>query len=87
MGRVEIDPFDTTKWRSSGWKSRAVLRLIDAGNAAYCARCDELIKFRAKIKAYQVVCNVYTRGRWDRVEHFHPECYQTVGSPYGEPQS
>jgi hypothetical protein len=85
MASVEVDPFDTTKWSTTGWQSRAVLRLIDAGNAAYCARCDELIKFRAKVKAYQVICNVYLDGRWDRVEHYHPECYQSSRSPYGPP--
>ena len=66
------------------WQSRAVLRTIDAGNSAYCAHCDELIKFRAKIRAQQVICNVYVKNKWDRVEHFHPECYEEADSPYGE---
>jgi hypothetical protein len=24
---------------------------------------------------------------WDRVEHFHADCYVEAGSPYGEPSS
>ena len=85
MGKVEVDPFDVSQWNHAGFKSRSVERMIDAGNSAYCARCDELIKFRAKVKAYQVICNVYVGGRWDRVEHYHPDCYAEAGSPYGEP--
>ena len=61
------------------------MRPVDAGNSAYCAHCGELIKFRAKIKARQVICNVYVKGVWDRVEHFHEECYTKAKAPYGEP--
>ena len=68
---------------SKKWKSRAALRSIDAGNSAYCSHCDELIKFRAKIRAYQVICNVYVKNKWDRVEHFHQECYGSADEPYG----
>ncbi|HEC10835.1 MAG TPA: hypothetical protein ENI86_14905 [Acidimicrobiales bacterium] len=67
------------------WQSRAVIRSIDAGNSAYCAHCDELIKFRAKVRAQQVICNVYVKGKWDRVEHFHLECYTLADSPFGVP--
>lgn len=72
------------KQQAKKWKSRAVVRTIDAGNSAYCSHCDELIKFRAKVRAYQVICNVYVKGKWDRVEHFHQECYDKAGEPYGE---
>ncbi len=68
------------------WTSRAVCRTVDAGNSAYCAVCDELIKFRARIRAEQIICNVYVKNRWDRVEHYHPDCYEGAGSPYGEPK-
>ncbi len=68
------------------WNSRAVSRTVDAGNSAYCAVCDELIKFRARIRAEQIICNVYVKNRWDRVEHYHPACYEEAGSPYGEPK-
>ncbi len=68
------------------WKSRAVSRTVDAGNSAYCAVCDELIKFRARIRAEQIICNVYVKNRWDRVEHYHPECYADADAPYGEPK-
>jgi hypothetical protein len=66
-------------------RSRAVVRAIEAGSSAECSTCGERVKFQAKIKAQQVICNVYVRGRWDRVEHFHLECYQQTGEPYGEP--
>jgi hypothetical protein len=65
------------------WKSRAVLRNIEAGNSAVCAHCDEPVKFKAKTRGQQVICNVYVSGRWDRVEHFHLECYVEAGEPYG----
>ena len=74
-----------TKSAAAKLKSRAVLRPVDAGNSAYCAHCGDLIKFRAKIKARQVICNVYLKSTWDRVEHFHEECYDKANAPYGEP--
>ena len=64
-------------------RSRAVVRSIEAGSSAECACCGERVKFQAKVKAQQVICNVYVRGRWDRVEHYHAECYDTAGEPYG----
>lgn len=67
------------------WKSRAVHRLIEAGSAVTCEGCGEHIKFRAKVRAKQVICNVYVKGVWQRVEHFHDECYTRAGTPYGEP--
>ena len=50
-----------------------------------CTTCDEQVKFKAKVKMQQVICNVYVNGKWDRVEHYHFECYETAGAPYGEP--
>jgi hypothetical protein len=66
-------------------RSRAALRSIEAGSSAICVSCDEQVKFKAKVKLQQVICNVYVDGRWDRVEHYHAECYTTAGEPYGEP--
>ena len=71
----------------SAWKSRAVLRSIEAGNFAECAHCGERVKFQAKVRKQQVICNVYVGGRWDRVEHFHAECYDAGGEPYGTPSA
>jgi hypothetical protein len=65
--------------------SRSALRRVEPGNLALCAVCDEQVKFAAKITRMQVIANVYVDGRWDRVEHFHEECYEVAGSPYGEP--
>ena len=69
--------------RTQRWTSRAVLRTIDAGNSAYCSHCEDLIKFRAKIRAQQVICNVYVKNQWDRVEHFHSDCYEKAEEPFG----
>ncbi len=63
--------------------SRAVTRLIEAGNSAVCTACGRPVKFSAKARLYQVIANVYVDNVWDRVEHFHSDCYETVGRPYG----
>lgn len=68
------------------WKSRAVLRRIEAGSAVSCERCDDQIKFSAKNRANQVICNVYRKGAWVRVEHYHEACYREADQPYGEPE-
>lgn len=67
-------------------KSRAVLREIEAGTTVDCVYCGERIKFRARLKLRQVICNIYYRGVWRRVEHFHAECYEAAGSPHGVPE-
>ena len=65
--------------------SRAVQRRVEAGCSAMCASCDLQIKFAARQNRQQVIANVYVDGRWDRVEHFHLECYVEAGEPYGTP--
>jgi hypothetical protein len=69
------------------WVSRAVLRPIEPGNFVECVHCGERVKFQARQRKLQVICNVYDDGHWERVEHFHDECYVDAGSPYGSPQS
>jgi hypothetical protein len=64
--------------------TRAVIRLIEAGSSTTCVVCREMVKFSAKQKRLQVICNVYVEGRWNRVEHFHHECYVAAGHPHGE---
>jgi hypothetical protein len=71
--------------KTESFQSRAVLRTIEAGSSAMCVTCDQQVKFKAKIKAQQVICNVYVDGKWDRVEHYHLECYTETGEPYGIP--
>jgi len=66
--------------------SRAVLRRVEAGSMALCAHCGEQVKFAAKVHRFQAIANVYVDGRWDRVEHFHEECYEVAGEPYGPAQ-
>ena len=72
-----------TKKSTPGFSSRAVVRTIEAGSSAECAHCGERVKFQAKIRGQQVICNVYVDGKWNRVEHFHAECYEEADAPYG----
>ena len=66
-------------------ESRAVLRTVAAGSTVVCSRCDHQIKFAAKTPSRQVIANVYVDGVWKQVEHFHAECYDEAGQPYGPP--
>jgi hypothetical protein len=77
----------TTQRRPSKAKlqSRAVVRDVEAGSSVDCIHCGERVKFQAKVRNKQVICNVYIKGTWDRVEHYHAECYELAGSPFGEP--
>jgi hypothetical protein len=77
----------TTVASKTKWSSRAVLRLIEPGSQVDCAHCGQRVKFQARLRLQQVICNVYLKNAWDRVEHFHAECYEEAGSPYGEPVS
>ncbi len=65
-------------------QSRAVLRDVEPGSTVECIHCGERVKFQAKVRHKQVICNVYVQGRWDRVEHFHSECYEQAGEPHGD---
>ena len=66
-------------------KSRAAERLVEPGNSAVCARCKSPVKFVARVQHRQVIANVYVGETWDRVEHFHYDCYLEADQPYGEP--
>jgi hypothetical protein len=63
--------------------TRAVLRRIEPGEHVICPHCGERVKFRAKRRSNKVICNVYVRGKWDRVEHYHDTCYKAAGEPHG----
>ncbi|HEY2302171.1 MAG TPA: hypothetical protein VGH66_09770 [Acidimicrobiales bacterium] len=65
--------------------SRAVVRPVDPGNSASCARCGAPVKFVARAQLRQVIANVYNDGAWERVEHYHEDCYEEAGQPYGAP--
>ncbi|MDQ2679134.1 MAG: hypothetical protein M3Y51_10365 [Actinomycetota bacterium] len=60
-----------------------MLRDVEPGSTVDCTLCGERVKFQAKIRHKQVICNVYEEGRWTRVEHFHPDCYEQTGEPHG----
>lgn len=54
-----------------------------------CNGCKKYFVWRAKKKQHVVVANVYKRPRgakprWDRVELWHPDCYEDAGSPHGD---
>jgi hypothetical protein len=70
--------------RPPKWTSRAVIRDVEAGSSVDCAFCGERVKFQAKVRNRQTICNVYENGQWDRVEHFHSECYEKAGNPHGD---
>lgn len=63
--------------------SRAVLRDIEPGSLADCVYCSERLKFQAKVRPKQVICNVYEDGRWNRVEYYHVHCYEEAARPHG----
>ena len=67
-------------------ESRAVERSIEPGNSAVCPVCGETVKFKARTQGRQVIANIYVNDVWDRVEHYHVECYTEAGQPFGEPQ-
>lgn len=60
-----------------------VLRTVEPGSSVVCAFCGSPIKFSARTKPRQVIANVYEDGTWCRVEHYHAECYEEAGAPYG----
>ena len=65
--------------------SRSVTRLVNPGSQVDCMHCDERIKFQAKMRHQEVICNVYEKSKWLRVEHFHSDCYDKAGQPFGKP--
>lgn len=66
--------------------TRAVVRACEAGVMTDCAGgCGQAVKFVAIKKVRKVICNVYESGKWDRVEIWHPECYESAGMPHGDP--
>lgn len=71
--------------KSNGFASRAVSRSVEPGSFDLCAGCGLQVKFRAKVRQSQVVANVYVDSVWNRVEHYHGDCYEQAGLPYGPP--
>jgi hypothetical protein len=73
--------------KTNALKSRAVERIVEPGNSATCVRCGAPIKFVARIQHRQVIANVYVDGTWNRVEHYHSDCYVQAEHPYGPPSA
>lgn len=73
----------STSKTSTKWQSRAVRRLVEVGSWISCVHCAEPIKFAARERRAQAICNIYENDAWQRVEHYHAECYVEAGDPYG----
>ena len=65
--------------------SRSVTRLVEPGSQVDCMHCGERVKFQAKMRHQQVICNVYEKHQWVRVDHYHADCYKLAKQPYGKP--
>ncbi len=50
-----------------------------------CVHCRAQVKFAARVQLKQVIANVYDKGVWQRVEHYHADCYEQAEKPYGVP--
>lgn len=62
------------------------MREVEAGSTVDCVFCRERVRFQAKARNRQAICNVYDNGQWLRVEHYHEACYDDAGRPYGDPE-
>lgn len=71
--------------KATNWKSRAAIRLVEPGSSVDCELCGERVKFQARMRHQQVICNIYTKGVWERVDHYHAPCYNDAGKPFGKP--
>lgn len=68
-------------------RSRAVVRFVEPGSMVTCAACGAPVKFSARAKVKQVICNVYEDDRWTCVQHYHLDCYDIAGEPHGAADS
>jgi hypothetical protein len=83
MGSTTTAPSTTAPSSTTTTRSRAVLRDVEPGSTVECVLCGERVKFQAKVRHKQIICNVYEGERWDRVEHFHAPCYEEANEPHG----
>jgi hypothetical protein len=81
---LDADPNRVAVTKHTSLGTRAVVRLIEAGSSTTCVYCNQQVKFSAKQKKQQVICNVYIDAKWNRVEHYHLECYLEAEKPHGE---
>lgn len=65
--------------------SRAVTRKLQPGLGLDCDACSMPIKYSAKFPSNQIIANVYENNVWQKVVHYHEECYRQLAYPYGEP--
>jgi hypothetical protein len=65
--------------------TRAVSRLVEPGNRARCSGCGLEVTWKAREgrRQRQVIANCYENGKWDRVEWWHTDCYESAGQPHG----
>ena len=76
--------------------SRAVVMKISDDQMDDCARCSVSItsdtdKRWIVANVYEDCCSALTcahdpKRRWNRLEHWHEDCYDLAAQPYGPPQ-
>jgi len=69
--------------KKTSWTSRAALRMVEPGSQVECVVCGERVKFQAKMRHQQAICNIYEKNAWIRVDHYHYPCYKEAKEPYG----
>ncbi len=74
-----LEPFEKSSL------SRAVSRKLQPGLGLECDACSMPIKYSAKFPTNQIIANVYDGNVWQKVVHYHEECYQELDYPHGEP--
>lgn len=68
--------------------TRAVEKNLLSGNQEYCSYefCSyprHIIISKTRFPIKEIIANVYFEDKWQRVEHFHSDCYDKMGNPYG----
>lgn len=69
--------------KRTSWDSRAALRMVEPGSQVECVLCGERVKFQAKMRHQQAICNIYEKNAWVTVVHYHYPCYKEAKEPYG----
>ncbi len=75
--------------------TRTAIKIIEAGRDedVLCPAdkwgCGNPVRFTVRVPLglrKEVIVNIYHRGKWVRVEHFHLACYIRAFMPYGRPK-
>ena len=71
--------------RSGSGERRRGRWCAEWSRATTCAACAAASRSSSPPRTHprQVIANIYLEGAWNRVDHFHEECYLDAGEPYG----